>query len=121
AAGCLKLVKPGRELVICSSFSKNFGLYNERTGALTFVAATADAAKAVQSQVKTCIRTNYSNPPSHGGAIVKTILGDAALAKQWDGEVADMRDRINEMRRLFVDTLKAKGVKQDMSFIVKQR
>jgi aspartate/tyrosine/aromatic aminotransferase len=121
AAGLRALCEKVDELLICSSFSKNFGLYNERAGALTVVAATAEAARAVQSHIKVVIRRNYSNPPSHGGSIVLQVLSDPELRAQWEGEVAAMRDRINGMRRLFVDTLRAKGAKRDFSFIVDQR
>ncbi|MEX0776190.1 MAG: amino acid aminotransferase [Phycisphaeraceae bacterium] len=112
---------PGIDLMVCSSFSKNFGLYNERVGALTIVAGDADAAVAVQSQVKSVIRANYSNPPAHGAAIVTTILSDAALRQQWEGELTTMRQRIGGMRRLFVETLTKKGVQRDMSFIARQK
>lgn len=121
AAGLMELCRPGAEMLICSSFSKNFGLYNERVGALTVVAKTEAAALAVLSQIKTCIRANYSNPPAHGSAIVATVLGDPALRSQWELEVKAMRDRINGMRHLFVDALKKKGVKKDMSFIIHQK
>ncbi len=121
AAGLHTLCKPGCELLICSSFSKNFGLYNERVGALTVVAGTPQAAEAVMSHMKRCIRCNYSNPPAHGAAVVTTILNDAALKAQWQGEVKQMRDRINAMRRVFVERLAAKGVKGDYSFINRQR
>lgn len=120
-AGLHRLLGKVDEALICSSFSKNFGLYNERTGALTAVAKNADNAKAVMSQIKVVIRANYSNPPAHGGAVVATVLGDAELSAQWEQEVADMRVRINGMRHLFVDTLKAKGVQQDFSAIIEQR
>ena len=121
AVGLLNLCQPGRELLIASSFSKNFGLYNERVGALTVVAGSSGAAEAVMSHVKACIRCHYSNPPAHGGDIVTTVLGDSALREQWEGEVAKMRDRINAMRQLFVDRLEAKGVPGDYSFITQQR
>jgi len=121
AAGVLELCRPGAELLIASSFSKNFGLYNERVGALTAVAATEEAAQRVLSQIKTAIRANYSNPPFHGGAIVATILGDPLLKAEWEQEATEMRDRINTMRKLFVETLRAKGVKGDYSFIIRQR
>jgi aspartate/tyrosine/aromatic aminotransferase len=75
----------------------------------------------VQSQVKVCIRSNYSNPPAHGAELVTTVLGDAELRKLWDQEVAQMRGRINGMRELLVKTLKAKGVPGDYSFITRQR
>jgi aspartate aminotransferase len=109
------------ELFVCSSFSKNFGLYNERTGALTAVAKTPEHAEAVLSQLKSCIRANYSNPPAHGGAIVRAILSDATLRTAWHTELKQMRDRINEMRREFVAQLAAKGATRDFSFIAKQR
>jgi len=120
AVGLRALAERVEEMLICSSFSKNFGLYRERTGAVTLVARTADAAKAAMSHVKACIRTNYSNPPAHGGEIVATILDDIDLTQQWQGELAVMRDRINGMRQLFVDTLKAKGITRDFSFITRQ-
>lgn len=109
------------EALICSSFSKNFGLYNERVGAMTLVAETAEAAEKALSHVKRCIRTNYSNPPAHGSSIVTTILNDPDLRKEWEGEVKAMRERIHGMRVLFVETLKAKGVKEDFSFLIRQK
>lgn len=121
AVGLLELCRPGAEMLICSSFSKNFGLYNERVGALTVVAGHEAAALAVLSHIKTCIRANYSNPPAHGSAIVATVLADPALRAQWENEVKQMRDRINGMRKLFVETLAKKGVKSDNSFIIRQK
>ncbi|MFO0868860.1 MAG: amino acid aminotransferase [Pirellulales bacterium] len=121
AAGLRELARPGQELLVCSSFSKNFGLYNERVGALTVVAPSAAAADAALSHVKVCIRVNYSNPPCHGAAIVATVLGDATLRSQWEGEVAEMRQRIARMRQLFVDTMKQKSPGRDFSFICRQR
>ena len=121
AAGLREFCAPGCELLVCSSFSKNFGLYCERVGAVTLVGATQEATQAAFSHVKRCIRSNYSNPPAHGAAIVTTVLSDAALRAQWIEELAEMRARINGMRQLFVDTLKAKGVSQDFSFITRQK
>ena len=121
ATGVRALCRPGRELLICSSFSKNFGLYNERVGALSVVAAHEQAAQIVLSQLKVCIRANYSNPPAHGATIITTVLNDAGLRKEWEGEVTAMRNRINGMRSLFVETLKAKGVQRDFSFLKQQR
>jgi aspartate/tyrosine/aromatic aminotransferase len=121
AAGLRALAAKVPEFMVCSSFSKNFGLYNERTGALTVVAGQTAAAQAVLSHVKVVVRRNYSNPPSHGGAIVTTILGDAELSAQWETELTTMRDRINGMRRLFASTLEAKGANRDFSFITQQR
>lgn len=121
AAGMRAICQPGQEVLIASSFSKNFGLYNERVGALTLVANTPVAAELALGHIKLAIRANYSNPPAHGAAIVTTILRDPALRAQWEGEVAAMRDRINQMRHLFVETLNEKGVTQDFSFIANQR
>jgi aspartate/tyrosine/aromatic aminotransferase len=120
AVGLRTLCRPGGELIICSSYSKNFGLYRDRVGALTLVAGNKDAAQRAFSHVKVAIRSNYSNPAGHGAAIVTTILGDAELRIRWQDEVAQMRSRINAMRDLFVETLATKGVKGDYSFIRKQ-
>ncbi|CAM3877713.1 Aspartate aminotransferase [Vibrio aerogenes CECT 7868] len=109
-----------RELLIASSFSKNFGLYSERVGAFTLVAESEEIAVQAFSQVKAIIRSVYSNPPAHGSAVVTTILNSPELYQEWLNEVAEMRDRIQEMRTLFVDTLKEYGVQQDFSFISRQ-
>ncbi|GAB3486996.1 amino acid aminotransferase [Marinomonas epiphytica] len=109
------------EMLIANSFSKNFGLYNERVGALTLVCETAEQAETVFTQVKRAIRTNYSNPPSHGSAVVAEILNNAELRAMWENELKEMRVRIHEMRSLFVNTLRAKGVSQDFSFISQQQ
>ncbi|MEM1109882.1 MAG: amino acid aminotransferase [Planctomycetota bacterium] len=111
AAGLRAVAEKCDELLICSSFSKNFGLYRERVGAFTLVAKDSDTADAVASQVKAVIRRNYSNPPAHGAEVVSTILSDAELRKQWEGELAAMRDRINEMRSAFQAGLDERGVK----------
>lgn len=119
--GLLALCGPGQELIVCSSFSKNFGLYNERVGALTVIAADAALAATALSQVKSAVRANYSNPPAHGAAVVATILNDPELRAGWEQELAAMRDRINAMRRLLVERLAAAGAKRDFSFIQQQR
>lgn len=121
ATALRELARPGVELLIASSYSKNFGLYNERVGALTVVTKDSGTASKIASQVKSTIRTNYSNPPSHGGAIVREILADATLRQQWVGELADMRNRINGMRKLFADTMAQKLPHRDFHFIEKQR
>ncbi len=121
AVGLKALARPGAELIVCSSFSKNFGLYCERVGALSIVAADKKSADTVQSQVKATIRSNYSNPPAHGGELVVAVLSDPELENLWRGEVDQMRNRINGMRKLLVETLKAKGVPGDFSFITRQR
>lgn len=121
ASGVRMLCQKVKEALVCSSFSKNFGLYQERCGALTLVADTSESATRAFSQVEKAIRANYSNPPAHGGQIVTTIMGDPELRSLWENEVTTMRNRINGMRVLFVDTLKEIGVSQDFSFIKRQR
>lgn len=108
------------ELLVASSFSKNFGLYNERVGAFTLVAADRTVADDAFSQVKTIIRANYSNPPAHGAKVVSTILADADLRARWIDEVADMRQHIHKLRELLVETLNGLGVEKDFSFIQAQ-
>jgi len=120
AQGLRIFAKYNKELLIANSFSKNFGLYNERVGGITLVAEDSDIAESAFSQIKACIRSNYSNPPAHGAAVVAMILNDDQLYKQWDQEVADMRMRIQEMRELFLATLKEKGISGDYSFIIRQ-
>ncbi|MDD2919936.1 amino acid aminotransferase [Rhodoferax sp.] len=105
---------------VATSFSKSFSLYGERIGALSVVCASKEEAARVLSQLKIVIRTNYSNPPTHGGAIVTTVLSTPALRAQWEAELGEMRVRIKAMRQKLVDGLKAAGVKQDMSFITQQ-
>jgi len=109
-----------QELIVASSYSKNFGLYNERVGAITLVAADAATAETAFSQVKYTIRANYSNPPAHGAAVVATILSNQALRTIWEQELTDMRQRIQRMRQLFVNTLAEKGATRDFSFIIQQ-
>lgn len=121
AGGLRELTQPGRELLVCSSFSKNFGLYGERVGALTVVAANPEAAQRALSQVRISIRTNYSNPPTHGAAIVATVLADEALRQQWEQELATMRDRIHQMRRLFVESMRQKSPQHDFAFLESQQ
>lgn len=106
--------------LVSTSFSKSFSLYGERVGALSIVCADPDEAKRVLSQVKIVIRTNYSNPPTHGAALVATVLGDAELRSQWVGELGEMRDRIKAMRAALVAGLAAAGVEGDFSYITDQ-
>ena len=111
----------GLQFFASSSFSKNFSLYGERVGALSIVTAGKDEAARVLSQLKRVIRTNYSNPPTHGGALVAAVLASPELRQMWETELAGMRDRIRAMRTGLVDAIKAQGVAQDFSFVVKQR
>ncbi len=111
----------GIDFLIASSFSKNFGLYNERTGAITVITPSAAEATVAMSHLKTVVRTNYSNPPAHGGLIATTILDTPELHTMWLEELAVMRDRIVDMRGSLVAGLVAQGVDGDFSFIERQR
>jgi aromatic-amino-acid transaminase len=111
----------GMSFFISSSFSKSFSLYGERVGALTIVTQNADETQRVVSQVKRVIRTNYSNPPTHGGAIVSAVLNSNELRTMWEEELSQMRDRIKQMREQLIGELKAAGANRDFSFIAKQR
>lgn len=111
----------GLEFFVASSFSKSFSLYGERVGALTVVTENKETSARVLSQVKRVVRTNYSNPPTHGGAVVAAVLSDAGLRQQWEDELAGMRDRIRQMRSALVAKIAAAGAEQDFSFVVRQR
>lgn len=121
ATAVLLFAKSGMPFLVSSSFSKSFSLYGERVGALSVVTANKEEAVKVLSQVKRVVRTNYSNPPTHGGAIVTDVLTTPELRTLWEEELAEMRDRIRKMRLAFVDKLKALNVKQDFSFVARQR
>ena len=120
AVGLRTFAANHKELLVASSFSKNFGLYNERVGAFTLVAENSDIATTALTQVKSIIRTLYSNPASHGGATVATVLNDPQLRQEWENELTEMRERIKKMRHLFVQLLKEYGAKQDFGFIMEQ-
>jgi aromatic-amino-acid transaminase len=111
----------GIPCLIASSFSKSFALYRERVGALTITTTGAEESKRLLSQVKRIIRTNYSNPPSHGAQLVALTLADAELRRSWEAELIEMRQRIFRMREKFVAKLIENGVEQDFSFIKNQR
>jgi aromatic-amino-acid transaminase len=115
-----KFVDAGLTFFVSTSFSKSFSLYGERVGALSVLCTDKAEADRVLSQLKIAIRTNYSNPPTHGGSVVAAVLNSPELRKQWEDELAEMRVRIKAMRSAFVEKLKAAGVKQDMSFITTQ-
>ena len=111
----------GVDFLVSTSFSKSFSLYGERVGALSVVCASADEAARVLSQLKVMIRTNYSNPPTHGAQVVTTVLTTPALRALWEEELAAMRQRIKQMRRALQDKLAAAGVRRDLGFITQQR
>ena len=106
---------------LSSSFSKSFSLYGERVGALSVVTGSAEEAKRVLSQVKRIVRTNYSNPPTHGGQIVATVLNTPQLRSLWDRELGAMRDRIKAMRKQLVEAIHSRAPGADFSFVLKQR
>jgi aromatic-amino-acid transaminase len=116
-----RFAEAGGPVFVSNSFSKSLSLYGERVGALSIVATSAEEAARVLSQVKRVVRTNYSNPPTHGGQIVATVLSNPELRQVWEGELAHMRDRIKSMRMQLVAKLKARAPKHDFSFVEKQR
>jgi len=111
----------GGPVFVSNSFSKSFSLYGERVGALSIVATSAEEAARVLSQLKRVIRTNYSNPPIHGGQVVATVLATPELRALWEEELAAMRVRIREMRQSFVEKLKAKAPGHNFDFVITQR
>lgn len=114
-------VASGLQFFVSTSYSKSFSLYGERVGALSVVTASRDESARVLSQIKRLIRSNYSNPPTHGGAIVAAVLASHELRQMWEAELVEMRDRIKVMRSSLVEKLAANGVSQDFSFVIKQR
>lgn len=119
-AAVAKFIEAGLNFFVSTSFSKSFSLYGERVGALSVVTSSKEEAARVLSQLKIAIRTNYSNPPTHGGAVVAYVLGTPELRALWEEELAGMRTRIKAMRQKLVEGLKAAGVTQDQSFITTQ-
>ncbi len=110
----------GNDAIVCQSFSKNFGLYSERVGTITAVGSNSQIAEALLSQIKRLIRTMYSNPPRHGAAVVHAILSSTELRSLWEGELADMRIRISDLRNRFVATLDELTPDTDFSYISRQ-
>jgi aromatic-amino-acid transaminase len=106
---------------LSSSFSKSYSLYGERVGAVSVVTGTADESARVLSQLKRIVRTNYSNPPTHGGDIVTRILSTPELRTLWEAELGAMRDRIKLMRKALVEGIQRRVPGADFSFILAQR
>jgi aspartate aminotransferase len=121
AYGVRQMAAAVESMILCSSCSKNFGLYRERIGACSIVAKDSTTANVALSVMLYVIRCIYSMPPAHGAAIVETILGTPALKQQWLAELKVMRDRINGNRTMLVDQLAANGVDRDFSFIARQK
>ncbi|MGX1112165.1 aspartate aminotransferase [Pseudoalteromonas sp. MBR-15] len=120
AAGLRKLAAAVDEMIICSSCSKNFGLYRERIGACSIIAKDAATADVSNSVLLSVVRSIYSMPPAHGADIVSTILSSTELTQMWHDELDEMRNRINGLRTLIKESLAAKGIAQDFSFIDRQ-
>jgi len=116
-----RFAEAGGPVFVSSSFSKSFSLYGERVGALSVVAASNDEAQRVLSQLKRVIRTNYSNPPTHGGQVVATVLTTPELRTLWDQELAGMRERIRDMRKQLTEKLNSRLPNMDFSFVMQQR
>ncbi|MDT3319070.1 amino acid aminotransferase [Shewanella sp. SP1S2-4] len=121
AYGVRQMAAAVDNMILCSSCSKNFGLYRERIGSCSVIAKDAHTANVAQSVLLYVVRCLYSMPPAHGAAIVETILGSAELKQEWLDELKVMRDRINGNRAILVDKLKANGVDRDFSFIARQK
>ena len=119
-AAVRKFVAAGMSFLVSTSFSKSFSLYGERVGALSVLCDSKEETARVLSQLKIVIRTNYSSPPTHGGAVVAAVMADPELRALWEQELGEMRVRIKAMRQKLVDGLKAAGVQQDMGFITRQ-
>ncbi|MDH2242217.1 aspartate/tyrosine/aromatic aminotransferase [Pseudomonas sp. GD03909] len=121
AAAVRLFAESGMTFFVSSSFSKSFSLYGERVGALSMVTQSREESARVLSQVKRVIRTNYSNPPTHGATIVASVLNSPELRAMWEAELGEMRSRIRELRLSMVEQLAAKGAKTDFSFVAAQR
>ena len=121
AYGVRQMAAKVENMILCSSCSKNFGLYRERIGACTLVGKDSNQANVANSVLLYVVRCIYSMPPAHGAAIVETILGTPALKQQWLDELKVMRDRINGNRAMLVEQLKTNGVERDFSFIARQK
>ena len=109
------------ELLVANSFSKNFGIYRERTGALSFVCTSKEQTDNTFNAVKTVIRSNYSMPPSHGARIVATVLNNSEMTADWESELDEMRDRISSMRSVLKAQLEKRGVTEDLTFLTNQK
>lgn len=121
AAAVRLFANSGLSFFVSSSFSKSFSIYGERVGALSIVTQSKDESARVLSQVKRVIRTNYSNPPTHGASIVAAVLNSPDLRAKWEAELAEMRERISGMRRQMVELLAKKAPGHDFSFVARQR
>jgi len=109
------------EMIVCTSCSKNFGLYRDRVGALFIVTADSKTRDIAQSQANNLVRTMYSMPPDHGAAVVETVLHDEKLRARWVEELGEMRERLHDMRQLLADALRTEAPEHDFSHVVRAR
>jgi aromatic-amino-acid transaminase len=121
AAPVRRFARADVPVFVSNSFSKSFSLYGERVGALSVVAASSDEVARVLSQLKRLVRTNYSNPPTHGGKVVAAVLADPELRSLWERELGQMRSRIHSMRLQFVEKMQARVPGADFGFVARQR
>lgn len=121
AAAVRLFANSGLNFLVSSSFSKSFSLYGERVGALSIITNSKEEASRVLSQAKRVIRTNYSNPPTHGATVVASVLNSVELRAMWEQELGEMRERIRDMRMAMVEQLAAQGARRDFSFVARQR
>jgi aromatic-amino-acid transaminase len=121
AAPVRQFAAAGGPVFVSSSFSKSLSLYGERVGAFSLVADSADEAARALSQLKRLVRTNYSNPPTHGGKVATTVLTTPELRTLWEQELGGMRNRIRDVRKQFVEKLRARAPGRDFGFVLRQR
>jgi len=115
------LLEKNDEAIVCNSFSKNFGLYSERVGAVMLVGKDATLTEAALSQIRQSVRCNYSNPPRHGAATVAAVLNDRTLRAEWHAEVDAMRNRISQMRAMFIQGMNETKASRDFGFLSRQK
>ncbi|MEQ1824891.1 MAG: amino acid aminotransferase [Pirellula sp.] len=115
------LLDNNSEMIVCNSFSKNFGLYSERVGSVSMVNTDASSTEAALTQLRQSVRCNYSNPPRHGAATVATVLTDSTLRQEWVAEVDGMRSRISKMRSMFIEGMKGTSIDRDFGFLARQK
>ena len=115
------LLEKNDEAIVCNSFSKNFGLYSERVGAVMLVGKDATLTEAALSQIRQSVRCNYSNPPRHGAATVAAVLNDRTLRAEWHAEVDAMRNRISQMRAMFIQGMNETKANRDFGFLNRQK
>jgi aspartate aminotransferase, mitochondrial len=115
-----KFIDDGHNIIVSQSYSKNFGLYGERIGCLSVVTKDSEEASRVMSMLKASARAMYSNPPIYGARIVSEILLCPDLKSMWQGECADMTNRIIQMRESLRNELLRVGSTLNWDHITQQ-